>query len=414
MLPRLLKITCFAYVAGAANVSSISNPSLCTRPGKTAISYRGDGEDLPSIYEALTTCHNITSLELELYSSGCVVGEYPWVFDFKAGDRFPALKRLEVDGYDFESRTKPLRPARKWIEDLFDGVQEFLGWETTTYDVYGLKSYEEPSLEEWRKAMDFTQIEELRLSSIGILFYERMKHELPSLHTLTLESAQLPSEILEFIQNVPPLESLSIHLYAPYPYDEDRNRTQFPLSDIIERHGSELRSLQLHQGESDVPGLRRPMLSTTQIAEMRASCPNLVDLGLDIDRNGTWPVEIFDAIVSIPTLQSLSLILEIGADLHEHDGGLYSYNPEGLDGEGPFREPRMSLSASEALFADLRKRKVGAELQYLNVTVGDYMEIPYSGPLYFPNWEEGRARKFVCAIRSEDGDTLRCKKLGGS
>ena len=64
----------------------------------------------------------------------------------------------------------------------------------------------------------------------------------------------------------------------------------------------------------------------------------------------------------------------------------------------------MSLNVSEALFADLRAQKQGNELQQLNITVGDYSEQSHMGPLYIPDWAEGRARVFVCDTAGAKGD----------
>ena len=105
---------------------------------------------------------------------------------------------------------------------------------------------------------------------------------------------------------------------APYYYASClKNRTQFPLADILHNHGATLRSLSLKQRESEEPQLRRPMLSLADISAIHEACPNLSHLSLDIDRNETagWPNATLDAITDIQTLESLTLRLEIGADL---------------------------------------------------------------------------------------------------
>lgn len=68
----------------------------CTKPNQTALSYRGDGSDLGRTYEALTTCPNITSLDLDFTWAGCVAPEDPWAFTFRQGDRFPDLRKLSL------------------------------------------------------------------------------------------------------------------------------------------------------------------------------------------------------------------------------------------------------------------------------------------------------------------------------
>ena len=103
----------------------------------------------------------------------------------------------------------------------------------------------------------------------------------------------------------------------------------------------------------------------------------------------------------------------MGLDMHRREPGSYYFNPEGLDGPGPFREPMMSLNASEELFDYLRMRKQGEELRQLNITVGDYSDVPYSGPMYFPSWDEGRARMFICDVADGDGEGGRLCRVRG-
>ena len=68
----------------------------CTRPNDTEIAHRGDGIGVPEIYEALITCPNITSLDLDFAMTGCVLNWEPWAFNFRSGDRFPALRKLSL------------------------------------------------------------------------------------------------------------------------------------------------------------------------------------------------------------------------------------------------------------------------------------------------------------------------------
>ena len=61
----------------------------------------------------------------------------------------------------------------------------------------------------------------------------------------------------------------------------------------------------------------------------------------------------------------------------------------------------MSLDIANALFQDLRTKKQGRELTKVEFVVGDFEDKPYSGPIYFPSWDEGRARLFRCEGSSE-------------
>lgn len=73
-----------------------SRPSSCIRPNSTEVIYRGDGDELEEIYNALVTCADITTLDLDFVWSGCTPPSEPWAFQFKQKDRFPALQRLSL------------------------------------------------------------------------------------------------------------------------------------------------------------------------------------------------------------------------------------------------------------------------------------------------------------------------------
>ena len=194
--------------------------------------------------------------------------------------------------------------------------------------------------------MDFSQIEELHLAQEEKVFYERMGKELPSLKRLSFDWSNsgdsIPVERIQFIESVPPLQALSIEISPPYYYSEEpKHRTRFPLEQILGKHGQTLQSLVLKQRECNEANLRRPMLSVEEIDAVGDSCPHLHHFGLDIDRDVSygWPNKTFDALSRIQSLESLTLRLEIGADLHDTgEDGSYGWNPRGLDGPGPFRE----------------------------------------------------------------------------
>ena len=264
--------------------------------------------------------------------------------------------------------------------------------------------------------MDFSRLEHLHLSQEDDLFYTTMAPHLSSLRSLSLSlrnsGASIPSSRLSFLRDLSPLQSLSIHISAPYPAYSFSNttappqRTAFPLDLILAHHGPVLQSLSLSQSESSTLDLHAPMLSTSSIAAIRTSAPNVQSLTLDLDRDGEWPWDILQSFTTLPNLTNLSLNLEIGANLHAGDayGGSYYYNPKGLEGEGPWREPRMNVTVAENLSKWMADRKEGKRLERVTFAVGDVNDKPWSGPLYFPPWEEGRGRAFVCAPNgSHDG-----------
>lgn len=258
--------------------------------------------------------------------------------------------------------------------------------------------------------MDFSQLEDLRLTQHSEVFYQRMGHELPNLKTLQMKwinsGVNVSTEKIEFLRSIPPLESLSISIGPPYYYGTGKkNRTLFPIQTVIDAHGESLQRLALTQMECSEPNLRRPMLPVDQIRSIGASCSNLSHLTLDIDRDASfgWPNATLEALTSIINLESLKLRLELGTDLHDHmEPGTYGSNPAGPGSpEDLVREPRITMNVAEAFFQDLRASKAGKELHRAEFEVGDIEEKPYSGPIYMPSWDEGRARTFVCEAGSD-------------
>ena len=304
--------------------------------------------------------------------------------DFEGRDRLSAYKTSILD--DIQS----------WIRSVVPFMKRPL---------FALPGPPESPLEPWLRAMDFTHVQSLEISEDDH-FCERMGRELPRLRDLTLHGyANLTAAARAFLQEMPPLEALALRARVPSRYDGCVRRAPFPLDALLARHGPSLRTLRLHQAETDDPTQRRLALRPSQIRSIGRACPHLTHLGLDVDRNESWPNATLAALATgLPQVQALDLNFEIGADLNQGADGRYYRNPDGIERGGRFREPRLSKDVAEVLFADLRRHKEGVELRWLNVTVGDFDQRPYHGPLYLPAWGEGRARRFVCDSTGSKGD----------
>lgn len=85
-LAALVAVICLAMPSSAAKCPG----------GQTAISHRGDGRGLPDVYKKLTSCPNITTLELDMTMDGCVAYLDAWHFQFRDGDPFPNLTKLSL------------------------------------------------------------------------------------------------------------------------------------------------------------------------------------------------------------------------------------------------------------------------------------------------------------------------------
>lgn len=77
-------------------ISAAEETRPCTKPDTTELTWYSDGVGLDKIYDALVTCPNISGLDLDFTTNGCTMTLDPWAFNFRAGDRFPALKKLSL------------------------------------------------------------------------------------------------------------------------------------------------------------------------------------------------------------------------------------------------------------------------------------------------------------------------------
>jgi hypothetical protein len=100
-------------------------------------------------------------------------------------------------------------------------------------------------------------------------------------------------------------------------------------------------------------------------------------------------------MVTIEKLTDLTIKMDMGLDLHLGElGRHYYFNPEGLEGPGPYREPKMNITVAESLSKWLQEHKIGVPLERVVFVVGNYVEDYQPSPLYIPLWGEGRERKF--------------------
>ena len=103
---RIGLIMCFYYVCIAlSSLLSLILSSSCPEIIKGDISSDTfpNGQDLPSIYTTLISFPNVQTLDLYFNQGGYIIGDGPRCFEFSPGDRFPPLKYLSLDGYDFDN-----------------------------------------------------------------------------------------------------------------------------------------------------------------------------------------------------------------------------------------------------------------------------------------------------------------------
>lgn len=390
-----------------------SSDSACPYELKPKDSYGTGPKSLQATYKILTACSETRVLHITLQQGGCIVTNDPWYFEFSPPDRFPPLEELRLDGYDLDGRAKAIRRREekagasgwRWYRNFLADVTG-INFIRRIGSMEGCDPASIPTnLDLWRGAMDWTKLQRLKLIRPPLLFVQDMAGQLPSLKSLELgpvyigcEEDLVANATLDFIMKSPQLEKLSLHGYTDLL---DWNK-------IMSRHGDALQELNIRTYESHDPLNPRPTFSASKIQDLKTSCPNLTQLGLDINRNGTWPYPILDALATFPKIRTLDLFFELGEDLHIDEELPYYWHPPEEEENSAFRLPRVSSSSALQLFRHLRSGKIGVELERLVVYVGDWSRDYGRGPRY-RQWGEGRQEQFVCDVMDEKGN----RKLEG-
>ena len=132
--------------------------------------------------------------------------------------------------------------------------------------------------------------------------------------TVERKTEHVKANVDIFFAQVPPLESLTI--YGPRDALSD-------LSPVLSRHGPTLRRLHIHQHEPYPKMTGHPprrVLTLAEIAAIRAACPQLEDLGIDIDQDSDAPEQHLEAVCEIlarpPRLRRATLNLDLGLHLY--------------------------------------------------------------------------------------------------
>lgn len=217
-----------------------------------------DESSLFDLYKTLTTDHSLRALDLKVEFGGCVIdSSNPFAFPFVIGDRFPPLKEISLDGYDFDDdsgvlRERGRRPFRSAVHALRVYLAETWGyeWSRPRQPELGEPRYEivkGSNLQLWKMAMDWSQVEVLELTNVDLeTFIENMSGELPHLKRLKLvpqvwlsheDMLSLAENVSFFIHGLPALESLSL-----YSMTDKINVTS-----LVAAHGTNLKNLELRE-----------------------------------------------------------------------------------------------------------------------------------------------------------------------
>ncbi|OCK75100.1 hypothetical protein K432DRAFT_386410 [Lepidopterella palustris CBS 459.81] len=398
----------------------------------------GPFRHLSDVYAALTSCSNITSLDLTIGRyGGCDVDDGPWNFDFKPGDKFPELEELRIRGYDFDDYWK-------WKQDRRDAGYD-LSW-TLEYTWMDMLTGNGPSrqvfppkptlpepkredylarnLDQWLSVMDWNLLQVLEVQDPGPGFLMRMSEpgrlgRLRELKIVKRWHMFWDSEELEgwedmsakFIAGVGRGEetaneanssttALSTKLSTTSNITSLILKDVVPLSTFVESllpiYGPSLTTLSIRYSPpcSDLP----TYFNATTLTLLASTSPTLSTLTLDLPRNGSWPLAILDVLASIPNLQHLNAWLKPKycpyppGTYDEHDIDFYNQRRylcrRYLDEQIECAEPRLDAESAYDVFVYIREKKAGMEL--LDLSLGEFCE-----------------REIVCSVLDKEGKRKR-------
>lgn len=376
------------------------------------------------VHDCLVACRaNVTALDLRVALMGC--SEWPdrWnlPFDLAGTDEFPALEELSLEGYDFREqewyRVAPKKgyQSSEWLIDratlLFsDAIKSYFKWFFLP-DAQRLKT----NLELWLDAMDFSKLRTLTLKDDGTTkmsgdaLVKRLPEALKGLTSLTItgswrrrrdgEDAGWPAR--DFILNLSPEASLAHLSWVDGSMCDDD-----VVEAVLQRHGSSLTGLEWRNSEAVVS--ERPVFSVDQLRRLSSLAPNLKSLSIDMNRKkNAWPERDLEALAgSLPRLTNLTIYWELQSDCRRAAASKDPYMVGGCDeacnGPDQLAAPRLDETSGEALFHLLRRAKTGEELTSVTFRAGDFSR-PWDGPIYFPEWLEGRKVWVECSVLREDG-----------
>ena len=348
------------------------------------------------LFESLSSCPNILSLDLTIAQGGCTVNDYnPKAFVFGENHRFASdLQELKVSGYDWDHR------KTSW-----------LGTTTST------------SIESWKSAMDWSKLEALSVDLPPQSFLKAFQGQLKALKSFSLRpkfgnwgddetfclfdetSNQTRANYISFIAALPPLQSLSIGGLGAL----------LDLEPILRTHGNSLRNLVLHEHEHACNRRKnsntwsRPTLSDTQLQNLNTAAPRVETLELDIARNAShWPQSTFEVLSNFRRLRNLTLHFDLEDSSRTHPVRRCALSPSAPECFVPeMMDPVLSVDILKRLFRGLRQSQDNNEgldvhLQWLHVYTGDYGRQVGGGYRFFAHDEHNNPQRFACGIVAED------------
>ncbi|KAF6826088.1 hypothetical protein CMUS01_09581 [Colletotrichum musicola] len=373
-----------------------------------------------NVHDVLSNCSTVRSLKLRLLGRSYASERSSLPFDLSGGSTYPSkLEVLHLEGYHFDDSEwqkvqppKSLLPYGWWPNAMIDGLDNYLRW----YRFGGASRYFEwrglpeeqrskTNLDLWVDAMDFSQIRDLGLQRIqGVdLVIERLIPHLTSVKSLTIRGHTAPDFIVALPQHS--LEHLSW-------ITDCRCDVSKSILDIVGHHAKSLISLERREPEHSCA--QRRVMTAEELATLGDTVPNLQRLAVDLNRDGSWPMEEMEAIAEhFPKLTVLELYLELNSDRQRQIElsemlrlpGWAPFLPDCSDYHHSYQTvlPLLTKESATELFRMLHQKKVGEELMDVKFFVGDWERL-FDGGRYGPmRLPIGRMNAWISCKIDPDG-----------
>ncbi|KAH7120994.1 hypothetical protein B0J11DRAFT_616399 [Dendryphion nanum] len=364
---------------------------------------------LETIHLALTSCPNITSLDLSIERPGCtgnLIRKLP--FNESGGETYPALKSLRLDGYRFDQPSTRHGWDMRWKHrGVIDYVVDTMKWASGNEWHYREKYFMEPkpegnktNIDLWLEAMDWSQIEDLDIpvtEEVVAKIAPRLK-SLKRLNTTSVPFVQaLERNSLERLTWVEPRFSRS----TPFG-----NGT---LEAVLKAQGASLQELEMRCNEidcGDVAGFENK-----ELAMISSLAPKLTYFSTNLHRNGSWPLETLETVSSIASLRSVDLHLVLQSDCRREIEPTWQNNRGCCAGDNMFMEPFLNESSALDLFQFMKRGKVGQGWESVSFYIGDW-GVAVDSAFDEPAWLEGRKGVVRCSdVGKREGEAW-CRGFG--
>lgn len=323
-------------------------------------------------------------------------------------DRYPALRRLRLDGYVFggplvEAGEEPREEVVQFMkEEDFDGeewekhVRSLrLGREKEQGERLALAESTKTNLELWLQAMDWSKLEELSINWEENPEADVLR-ELPKRLT-GLKALEITS--VAFIQGLRNNSLTHLKWVGPTRHGE--------LATILAHQGHSLQSLEYRCEELDCPTFP----SHFNIPSLTTLAPNLQHLSINLPRsNAHWPWDTLANLSRLPHLHTLTLYFRMQSACNAREALLaqtpgtarllYAAGPlpasdwrpalprTPCSGPSRYQNPYLNHTAAASMFSFLRRHKRGAELTDVTFLAGDF-----NPEFLHEHWEEHMAER---------------------